>query len=444
MSGERAAVAGSEVARLTEHLFREQAGRLVSVLTGIFGIDRLQLAEDVVQEAMVRALRTWPFRGIPENPAGWLTQTAKNLALDVIRREKVFESKQPQIVAWLEQWPNESATGESPAFENELRDGRLRLMFACCHPLLPQEAQSALALKTLCGFGTEEIAKAFLTTEAAVSKRLTRARQRIRELAIPFAIPAGEELGRRLESVLQVVYLLFNEGYKASTGDHLIREDLCREAIRLGTLLAEHPAGNQPQTHALLALMLFNGARLDERTDAEGNILRLEEQDRAKWDRALIGRGMFHLHKSAEGNRVSAYHLQAAIAACHCAATDYNSTDWSRILSLYDRLLEVEPSPVVALNRAVAVAKVHGPKAGIKAVEAIRRADHLRSYHLLHAVLGEFERALGHFEIAATHFKQALKLTGLTSEQNFLLHRMRDCEEMSLTSTVPARQIIAR
>jgi RNA polymerase sigma factor (sigma-70 family) len=444
VSGEGTAVSGSEVARLTEHLFREQAGKLVSVLTGIFGIERLQLAEDVVQEAMMRALRTWPYRGIPENPAGWLTQTAKNLALDLIRREKTFESKQPQIVAWLEQWPNESAMGESPRFEDELRDGRLRLMFACCHPLLPQEAQSALALKTLCGFGTEEIANAFLTSEAAVAKRLTRARQRIRELAIPFAIPEGEELRRRLESVLQVLYLLFNEGYKASTGDHLIREDLCREAIRLGTLLAEHPAGNQPQTHAFVALMLFNAARLPARIDAEGNILRLEEQNRTKWNRELIDRGMFHLHKSASGNGLSAYHLQAAIAACHCAAPDYNATDWPRILSLYDRLLEIDPSPVVALNRAVAIAKVHGPKAGIDAVDRIRGLDQLQSYHLLHAVLGELETELGHFEAAAIHFKKALKLTGLTSEQNFLLTRMRDCEEMSLKNFSPARQMMAR
>jgi len=438
------AATGSEVARLTEHLFREQAGKLVSVLTGIFGIERLQLAEDVVQEAMVRALRTWPFRGIPQNPAGWLTQAAKNLALDVIRREKNFESKQPQIIAWLEQWPNESATGDSPRFENELRDGRLRLMFACCHPLLPAEAQSVLALKTLCGFGTEEIANAFLTTEAAVAKRLTRARQRIRELQIPFAIPAGEELGRRLEGVLQVIYLLFNEGYKASTGDQLIREDLCREAIRLGSLLAEHPAGDQPQTHALLALMLFNAARLPERTDAEGNMLRLEEQNRTKWNRELIGRGMFHLHKSAHGKDVSAYHIQAAIAACHCSATDYESTDWARILSLYDRLLEIDASPVAALNRAVALAKVNGPAAGIEAVKGIRGANHLQSYHLLHAVLGEFEKELGHFESAALHFKKALKLTGLTSEQNFLLSRMRDCEEMSLTSATAPRHVMAR
>ena len=444
MSGEGTAAAGSEVARLTEHLFREQAGKLVSVLTGIFGIERLQLAEDVVQEAMVRALRTWPYRGIPENPAGWLIQTAKNLALDVIRREKTFEAKQPQIVAWLEQWPNESATAESPRFENELRDGRLRLMFACCHPLLAQEAQSALALKTLCGFGTEEIAKAFLTTEAAVAKRLTRARQRIRELAIPFAIPAGEELGRRLEGVLQVIYLLFNEGYKASRGDHLIREDLCREAIRLGALLAEHPAGDQPQTHALLALMLLNAARLPERTDAEGNILRLEEQNRTKWNREMVGRGMFHLHNSAHGNHVSAYHLQAAIAACHCAATDYESTDWPRIVLLYDRLLEIDPSPVVALNRAVAVAKAHGPEAGIEAVKNIRDANHLQSYHLLHAVLGDFEKELGHFAAAAGHFKRALKLTGLTSEQDFLLTRMRECEQMSLASATPLRQMLAR
>ena len=444
MNGVGATTSGSEVARLTEHLFREQAGKLVSVLTGIFGIDRLEMAEDVVQEAMLRALRTWPYRGIPDNPAGWLTQTAKNLALDLIRREKLFETKQPQILASLEQWPNESATADSPRFESELRDGRLRLMFACCHPLLPQEAQTALALKTLCGFGTEEIAKAFLTTEAAVGKRLTRARQRIRELEIPLEIPAGEELGRRLTSVLQVLYLLFNEGYKASSGDRLIKEDLCREAVRLGALLAAHPAGDQPQTHALLALMLLNAARLPERIDTEGNLLRLAEQDRGKWNREMIARGMFHLHSSARGAQASAYHLQAAIAACHCAAPDYETTNWRRILSLYDQLLELEPSPVVALNRAVALAKVHGPQAGIDAVEQIRDAVALQSYHLLPAVLGEFERELGDFESAATYFKQALELTGLTSEQSFLMMRMRECEEQSLTSVAPAPELAAR
>src|ERR1700732_403914 len=240
-----------EISQLTEHLFRQEAGKLVSVLTGIFGIDRLQLAEDVVQEALIRALQTWPYYGIPNNPAAWLTQTAKNLALDLIRREKLFRDKQSEISASFEQWSTDSVAGDSPLFDTEIKDGRLRLMFACCHPLIPQESQTALALKTLCGFGAAEIAKAFLTTEAAIAKRLTRTRQKIRELKIPFEIPSGEEFSGRLDGVLQTLYLLFNEGYKASSGENLIREDLCYEAIRLATLLAEPPTANRRGTHSV-------------------------------------------------------------------------------------------------------------------------------------------------------------------------------------------------
>src|SRR5688572_15359532 len=222
---------------------------------------------------MVKALQTWPYYGVPKNPAAWLTQTAKNLALDVIRREKLFADKQPQIITFIEHWAEECDPDESPAFDSEIKDRRLQLMFACCHPQIPPEAQTALALKTLCGFSPAEIASAFLTTEAAIAKRLTRARQRIRELCIPFEIPSGTELSTRLDGVLQTLYLLFNEGYKASSGDSLVREELCSEAIRLATLLAGHPVGDQPCVHALLALMLLNGARLQARVDRDGNIL---------------------------------------------------------------------------------------------------------------------------------------------------------------------------
>ncbi|HTG43492.1 MAG TPA: sigma-70 family RNA polymerase sigma factor, partial [Verrucomicrobiae bacterium] len=356
--------APGEISGLTDHLFRTEAGRLVSVLTGIFGIDRLQMAEDVVQESMARALQTWPYYGVPKNPAAWLTQTAKNLALDLIRREKVFQAKQPQIIAYVEQWSDTRL--ESAAFENEIKDGRLRLMFACCHPLIPADSQIALALKTLCGFSPAEIAKAFLASEAAINKRLTRARQKIRELRVRFEIPAGEEIPVRLEGVLQTLYLLFNEGYKASSGESLIREELCREAIQLVTLLAAHSVGNQPRVHALAALMLLNGSRLPARTDSEGNILRLQEQDRTKWDRSMVARGLFHLAHSATGDDLSSYHLQAGIAAVHCAGKDFESTDWGQILSLYDRLIEIDDSPVAALNRAVAVAQVRGARAGIQ------------------------------------------------------------------------------
>jgi RNA polymerase sigma factor (sigma-70 family) len=409
-----------DVPRLTDRLFREEAGKLVSVLTRIFGIDRLELAEDAVQEALVRALRTWPYYGIPENPAAWITQTAKNLALDIVRREKRFRDKEPEIVASVDGF----VLSESPALDTEIKDDRLRLMFACCHQLIPQEAQTALALKTLCGFSTTEIAIAFLTTDAAIAKRLTRARRRIRELRIPFEIPAGEELSIRLDGVLRTIYLLFNEGYKASSGENLVREELCDEAIRLAELLVQHPAGNQPRTHALLALMLLNAARIPTRVDSEGNLLRLKEQDRTRWDQSMIARGMFHFAQSAAGDELSEYHLQAGIAACHCAAKDYESTDWRQILSLYDRLVALDGSPVVALNRAVALGKIHGPQAGIAAVAAIRRSRKLKSYYLLYAVLGEFESQLDHKQAAAEHFRRSFELAETKSERAFLLKQL--------------------
>jgi RNA polymerase sigma-70 factor (ECF subfamily) len=428
---ENVSSSNTEISRLAEHLFRHEAGKLISALTGIFGINRLQLAEDVVQESLIRALRTWPYAGVPKNPAAWLTQTAKNLALDLIRREKLFHDKEPEIIAFMEEWASD-ANRESPRFDSEIRDGRLRLMFACCHTILSPEDQTAVALKTLCAFSPAEIANAFLTTEAAIAKRLTRAKQKIRDERVPFEIPAGEELSRRLDAVLQTLYLLFNEGYKASSGDHLIREDLCREAIRLTSLLAEHPAGNQPRTHALLALMSLNAARLPARTDPEGNILRLKEQDRSTWDQAMIARGMQHLSMSAAGDELTPYHLQAAIAACHCAAPDYQSTDWRKILSLYDQLLKLDDSPIIALNRAVAVANVHGAQAGIDAVQSIQRRTQLNSYYLLYAVLGELETQLNHFQAAIANFRKALELTELTSEQSFLSKRLEETELSSL------------
>ncbi len=416
-----------EVPQLTEHLFRHEAGKLVSVLTGIFGIDRLQMAEDVVQEALVRALQTWPYDGIPKNPAAWLMQTAKHLALDLIRREKRFHEKQPEIITTIEGRFADPAAGGGPLFDDEIKDGRLRLIFACCHPALPLEAQTALALKTLCGFSPAEIARAFLATEAAIAKRLTRARQSIQEQKIPFEIPSGSELSARLDGVLQIVYLLFSEGYKASSGDSLVREELCYEAIRLASHLAEHPTGNQPRTHALLSLMLLDAARIPARTDRAGNIVRLEEQDRRLWDRALINRGIQHLARAATGNELTEYHLQAGIAACHGAAPDYRSTNWRAILAHYDQWMEITDSPIVALNRAVAVAQVEGPQAGLAAVEAIPNRRQLDGYYLTYAVLGDFEAQLGHFETATVHLRKALQLTELKFEQSFLTKKIREC-----------------
>jgi len=401
---------------------------MVAVLTRIFGIEHLNLAEDVVQEALARALQTWPFYGVPENPAAWIMRASRNLALDVVRREKLFRDKEPEIITTLEQWPASGVLSSAPLLEGEIQDDRLRMMFVCCHPFIPQEDQVALALKTLCGFSPAEIAKAFLSTEAAVAKRLVRAKQKIRDAQIRFEIPEGEELSRRLDGVLQSLYLLFNEGYKASSGDKLVREDICAEAIRLTGSLAEHPAGNQPKTHALLALMLLNAARIPSRVDIEGNLLRLQEQDRSRWNQVLLARGMFHIAQSAAGSEVSEYHLQAGIAAVHCAARDYAATDWPQILDLYDRLMEFDDSPVIALNRAVALAEVRGPQAGIEAVAAIRNLQSLDSYYLLHAVLGEFEARLNHHNAAAAHFRKSLQLAEIKSEQVFLTKRLQACE----------------
>jgi RNA polymerase sigma-70 factor (ECF subfamily) len=303
------------------------------------------------------------------------------------------------------------------------------MMFVCFHPQLSAESQTALALRTLCGFSAAEIAAAFLTSEAAISKRLVRARQRIRELALPFAVPGASELPGRLSGVLGTLYLLFNEGYKASSGEHLVREELCHEAIRLALLLLDHPATRQPQTYALLALMLLNAGRLPARTDAEGNLLRLREQDRATWDQAMIQRGIRYLGLAATGGTLSEYHLQAGIAACHSTAADEASTDWPRILALYDRLVEMTDSPVVALNRTVAVARISGPEAGLAALAAIQNRRHLDSYYLTHVVVGEFEAQLERYGRAAGCFRKALEFTELKSERTFLEGRLRDCEQ---------------
>jgi RNA polymerase sigma-70 factor (ECF subfamily) len=381
----------------------------------------------VVQEALARALQTWPFYGVPQNPSAWIMRASRNLALDAVRREKVFRDKEAEIIRLMEL--EDPAPDAAVLREQEIADDRLRMMFVCCHPRIPADAKVALALKSLCGFSPAEIAKAFLTTEAAIAKRLTRAKQKIREAQIPFEIPVGAELARRLDGVLQTLYLLFNEGYKASRGEKLVREDICHEAIRLTGLLAEHAAGNQPKTHALLALILLNGARLPTRVDGEGNLLLLREQDRTRWDQSMIARGLFHLAHSAAGEEITEYHLQAGIAACHCAAKDYTSTDWRQILELYDRLIEFDNSPVVALNRAVALGEVHGPKAGIEAVRAIQNLQALESYYLLYAVLGEFEARLNHSHAAASHFRKSMQLAEITSERTFLSKRLLDCED---------------
>ena len=412
---------------LVEHFFRHETGRLHGALVRMLGVQNLALAEDVTQEALLRALRAWSMGGVPPNPSAWITQVAMNLARDAMRHQRMSSAKEPAIIMHVEQ------TMATPAVAWEashgIRDDALRLLFVCCHPSIAPDAQVVLALKVLCGFGTGEIARAFLSSEAAIEKQLTRTKQRIREAGIGFDIPEGEDLAPRLDGVLAALYLLFNEGYKASAGDRLLREELCQEAVRLMSLLVVHPVGRTPRARALLALMLLTAARFPSRVDRHGELLRLDDQDRSMWDQDLIARGLAELVGAADGDELSAYHLQAGIAAIHCTAADYASTDWARILRHYDELERLKPSPVVALNRAVAVAQVRGPQAGLDAIAGILQRDLLESHYLLHAVVGELQWRMGNSQEAAESFRQALKLAHVGPEQLYLARMLERSSE---------------
>ena len=416
-----------EVTRLLDHLFRREAGRLIAILTRHFGVAHLHLAEDVVQDALVRAMQTWPFTGVPQNPSAWLLQTAKNRAIDATRRGQLWRGKQPELMPLVEDCLQSALTVPPPLFEDEMRDSQLRMMFVCGHPGLPVEAQVALTLKTLCGFGEREIAAAFLDTKAAVTKRLVRARQFLREQGVAVELPPAAELAPRVDMVLQALYLLFNEGYKASHGDSLLRTDLCAEAVRLAELLVEHPLGDRPATRALLALMHLGAARLPARIDGDGGLLLLAEQDRTRWDQAEIKRGLRHLAASGTGAAMTRYHLEAGIAVCHCLAPSFAETDWKQIVALYDLLLELDGSPIVALNRAVAVAQVRGQRAGLEALDRIKNRAALENYHLLHAVAGQLWLDAGDKTQAATCFRRALELAALPAERALLEKRLGQC-----------------
>jgi RNA polymerase sigma factor (sigma-70 family) len=416
---------------LVEHFFRHETGRLHGALIRLVGVQNITLAEDVAQEAMMRALHSWSMGGVPPNPSAWIMRVAMNLARDALRHQRMSGSKESAIITHLEQ--TRSTPPAISENENAITDDALRLMFVCCHPSISPDAQVVLALKVLCGFSTSEIARAFLSSEAAIEKQLTRTKQRIQAAGIGFEIPEGEDLAPRIDGVLAALYLLFNEGYKASAGERLLREELCHEAVRLTSLLVTHPVGNTPRSHALLALMLLTAARFPSRLDEDGDLLRLDDQDRSKWDQQLIGRGLFELVAAAQGNELSEYHLQAGIAAIHCTAADYASTDWNRILRHYDELNRIKPSPVVALNRAVAVAHVHGPQAGLDAIAAIPNRDRLESHYLLHAVVGELQWRLKNHRAAAESFRRALRLAHVGPEQLYLTRMLERSADIAPT-----------
>lgn len=401
---------------VADDLFRREGARVVAALAAHLGTHRLQLAEDAVQEALVRALQTWPYRGIPEHPAAWLAQTAKNIALDALRREKTWQRKEAQITLEQERWLTRDESSES----SDLPDDTLRMLFICFHPRLAIEAQLALALRTVCGMSPAEIGAAFMTSEAAIAKRLVRARQLIRDLCLPFAVPGPGELPHRLDGVLHALYLLFNEGYKASSGDRLIREELCHEAMRLVRLLAAHPSTALPSTHALLSLMCLNAARFKARIGDDGQIVLLQDQQRNRWDSALIQEGVSALGAASTGHTLSPYHLEAGIAACHSLACDDAHTDWPRILSLFDQLLHLKPTAIVAMNRSVALARVHGPEAGLRTLEGIPDRHALETLHFYHAIRGHLMAELGREEESRAAYYRASELAPCDVERGFL------------------------
>jgi RNA polymerase sigma factor (sigma-70 family) len=405
--------------RLVDDLFRTRAGQMVAWLTRLFGPEHLDLAEEVVQDALLKALQHWPYAGIPDNPAAWLYRVARNGALDAVRRHAVFRTREADVRAEL---TRSVADRFDPP---DIADDELRMVFMCCHPSLPRDARVALSLKTVGGFSIAEIASNLLTSDAAVTQRIVRAKRTIRELGLTLDLPRGAELMTRLESVLEVVYLLFNEGYNAHAGEHLVRIDLCREALRLGRVVAASPRTGEPAAHALVALMAFHSARLPARVDDAGEVVLLENQDRSVWDRRLIALGFAHLERSAAGARVTAYHVQAAIASLHAEAPDADHTRWRRILDLYDELMAIAPSPVVALNRSVAVARVHGPAAALPEIERLDGAAPLARYYLVAAVKGRLLDELGDAEGAARAYTAALDCSCSDPERRLLQRRLK-------------------
>jgi RNA polymerase sigma-70 factor (ECF subfamily) len=408
----------TDVGALVDHLFRQHAGRMLATLTRLLGSRNLALAEEVVQEALITALQQWPFQGVPDNPSAWLIQVARNRALDHLRRDRSFAEKARDVTASFESRVSTSDPGRPFA------DDELCMMFMACHPEIARESRVALTLKTVGGFSVPEIAQAFLAQEPAIAQRLVRVKRFIRDRDIPLDLPVASEMPARLDSVLEVLYLMFNEGYAAHVGESLVRHDLVQEAIRLTRMLTRQPLTAQPKTHALLALMLLQAARIPARADADGDLFVLEEQDRSKWDRTMIVQGLQHLDASATGDDVSSYHLQAGIAAAHAVAPTYAATDWKEIVSLYEELLNVEPSPIVVLNRAIALSRVEGAAAGLCALASLRDDPSVSNYFLYHATLGELSRESGDVGAANRHFRNALKLPSSEPARRFLSRKL--------------------
>ncbi|MBV8531922.1 MAG: sigma-70 family RNA polymerase sigma factor [Candidatus Eremiobacteraeota bacterium] len=407
---------------LEEHLFRRESGRIVSALTRIFGLENLALAEDVAQDVFCRAVEVWKLRGIPQNPSAWLLKAAKNRAIDELRRERTARKYASELGRLLEsEWTLVPTVNDVFSAES-IKDDELRMMFSCCDGRLSEEAQVALTLQLVCGFTTAEIASAFLGKRSTIEKRIARGRRVLASSKRLFDL-GDAELQTRLSSVHRTLYLLFSEGYHGGSTENSVRRELCREAMRLAALLAENSLVSAPVTNALCALMWLHAARLPARLSDSGDLLSLADQDRSRWDAALIAKGNEFLNRSASGEALSEYHIEAAIASLHSSASCTQSTDWARLVWLYDLLMRLRPSPVVALNRAIAVAQQKGPDRGLEAIRAISHGDRLASYPFFPAALGELELRAGRAQIAQKHLQTAAALARSPMERRFLKAR---------------------
>jgi RNA polymerase sigma-70 factor (ECF subfamily) len=414
--------APEELSRTIDTLYRSESGRILATLARLLG--DLDVAEEAMHEAFAAALDTWPQAGVPEKPRPWLISTARFKAIDAMRRRARFDSAQKDLALYLE-----AHTGNASQEDEEIEDDRLRLIFTCCHPALPPEGQVALTLREVCGLTTEEIARAFLVTPATLAQRIVRAKAKIREIPIPYEVPAPQELPQRLDAVLQVIYLVFNEGYSAAAGAEVTRAELTGEAIRLGRLLAELQP--EPEVIGLLSLMLLQESRRAARTSPAGELILLEHQDRSLWNREQIAEGVALLEKALQSRRFGSYTLQAAIAAVHAQAESTAATDWRQIVALYNQLVRIQPSPVVQLNRAVAIAMRDGPEAGLAHIDAVLEHGELANYYLAHSARADMCRRLGRTAEARASYEQALALTQQEPERQFLQERIRQLKSKS-------------
>jgi RNA polymerase sigma-70 factor (ECF subfamily) len=410
-----------ELSRTIEAIYRSESGRVLATLVRLLG--ELDLAEESMHEAFAAALESWALDGIPEKPRPWLISTARFKAIDAMRRRARFDGAQKDLVAHMESRVDDVLSGNEGIGDEEIEDDRLRLIFTCCHPALPVEGQVALTLREICALTTEEIARAFLVTPATLAQRIVRAKAKIRETPIPYEVPAPQELPERLDAVLRVVYLVFNEGYSAAAGAEVTRAELTGEAIRLGRLLADLQP--EPEVIGLLSLMLLQESRRVARTSPTGELILLDNQDRALWNREQIAEGVGLVEKALKSRRFGSYTLQAAIAAVHAEAESPAATDWRQIVAIYDQLVRLQPSPVVHLNRAVAIAMRDGPEAGLAHVDAVLEHGELADYYLAHSARADLYRRLGRTAEARSSYEKALALTQQEPERQFLQERIR-------------------